>query len=172
MTRATAILSGLGLVLAGCGEGEVAGPPDLRLGFDECAECGMIISEDRFSAGAIVLREGRREHALFDDIGCLLDFQSHRAGDSPVVAAFVHDHDTRAWLDAPAAVFLYADRETLPTPMGSGIAAFASRESAERRRDEVRGGNILPFDAMPQARRAWMEARFGPRRPADTAPER
>src|SRR5690606_35950302 len=114
-------------LLPGCSRGELSGPPELRVGRDECGECGVIISEDRCSSAILVERGGRREHVLFDDIGCMLDYERGRAGEFAAVDAFVHDHPTRAWVRAADAHFLFADRDLLPTPMGSGIVAYAER---------------------------------------------
>ncbi len=150
-------------LLPGCSRGELSGPPELRVGRDECGECGMIISEDRCSSAILVERGGRREHVLFDDIGCMLDYERGRAGEFAAVDAFVHDHPTRAWVRAADAHFLFADRDLLPTPMGSGIVAYAERAAAEARRGEV-GGEILDYQRLGEARRDWMWARYG--RPA------
>ena len=48
------IILGAGLaaasLLAGCDRAPLSGPPELRLGRDECVECGMIINDDRCSS--------------------------------------------------------------------------------------------------------------------------
>lgn len=159
-----ALLIGLALSLTGCADEPITGPPQLRLGRVECAECGMIVSEDRFSAAFLIDRRGRREHIAFDDIGCMLDHErEHDAADGLVILGrFVHDHDTRAWAEAGEASFLLAEPDRLPTPMGSGIAAFGSRESAEAAHATV-GGVVMDYDELVVAREEWMRARYGPR---------
>jgi hypothetical protein len=42
--------------IAACRTGELTGPPDLRLGRDECAGCGMIISDGRCASAMLIQR--------------------------------------------------------------------------------------------------------------------
>lgn len=88
-------------------------PPTLRLGSDECAECGMSIHDEAASAAILVERDGRRAFLLFDDIGCLLDLERSRGSERIVLARFVHDHEGSGWLAAENAVFLATDGSTL-----------------------------------------------------------
>jgi copper chaperone NosL len=147
-------------LLSGCTRNDPSGPPQLRLGRDECGECGMIINEDRYSCGIVVERAGRSEPVLFDDIGCMLEYTREHADELSIQRIYVHDHATRAWVPAPEATFLYADETKLPTPMGSGIAAFATKGDADQARARV-GGDLLDYAALAPARRAWMEQRYG-----------
>jgi len=164
MTR-TLLLPAALLLLSGCTRPDPSGPPNLRLGRSECAECGMIINEDRFSSGMTVQRDGAAEPLLFDDIGCMLDYTHHHADEITITSTYVHDHTTRAWTPAAGAMFLYTDKDRLPTPMGSGIAGFAHADQAEQARARV-GGELLDFAALAPARRRWMEERYGsPDRP-------
>lgn len=156
----TLLLSTALLLLSGCTRPDPSGPPTLRLGRDECAECGMIINEDRFSSGMTVRRDNAPETLLFDDIGCMLDYTRDHAADFTVTSTYVHDHTTKSWTPAHAAVFLYTDKDRLPTPMGSGIAAFSSTPAAEHARAE-HGGNLIDFTSLAPARRRWMEERYG-----------
>lgn len=147
--------------LAGC-RSELSGPPKLRLGRDGCGECGMLVNEDRCSSGLLVERGGRREHLLFDDIGCMIDSERWGLEDTLVIDRYVHDHGTRAWVRASEATFLFADRERLKTPMGSGIVAFAARADAEAAQ-RMYGGELLDLATLVEARRRWLEERFGKR---------
>lgn len=163
-------LAGLSAINVGCSREVLSGPPELRLGRDECGECGMLINEDRCSSAMLIEREAplagrtRREYVMFDDIGCMLDYEHHRRSEFTVIDAFVHDHPTRQWLRAGDAYFLFADRERLPTPMGTGIVAFADRNVAEMKQREV-GGDIMNYAALEPARREWMWSQYG--RPDD-----
>lgn len=139
--RAAAIFLALAsLTLGGCGRTELSGPPELRAGRDECAECGMLIIDDRFACALLIDRSGRREHALYDDLGCMLDDQADPDPDTRVLEGFVRDHATRAWIPSGVAIVLRADPEALHSPMGSGLAAFADQAAAERARLEYGGG--------------------------------
>src|SRR5262245_16948176 len=56
-------------LLGGCERASTDSPPAIAYGRDECAHCGMIISDDRFAA-ALIVRDGAQSHPLlFDDIG-------------------------------------------------------------------------------------------------------
>ncbi|MDI1290569.1 MAG: nitrous oxide reductase accessory protein NosL [bacterium] len=148
------------LVLAGCGRSELQGPPELRLGHDECAECGMMINEERCASAAIVEVAGQRRYAMFDDIGCMLDYEHDHRNELRTVDRFLHDHGTKAWIPASTAVVLYAEAGKLQTPMGSGIVAFADAAAAENARVTY-GGKLFDYVGLVPARRAWLEARFG-----------
>ncbi|HYE60756.1 MAG TPA: nitrous oxide reductase accessory protein NosL [Phycisphaerales bacterium] len=146
-------------VLPSCVKNDADGPPNLRLGRDECVECGMIINEDRCSSAMVVNNEGVKEARLFDDIGCMLDY-AHEHADKAEPAGFVHDHGTRGWVKMDQAWFVLADEEKLKTPMGSGLVAFAGREEAEKAA-AAHGGTVMEYAKLSAARRAWMEARYG-----------
>ena len=128
MSRCTAL--GLVLVLTACASAPLTGPPSLRLGRDLCAECGMMISDGRFAAGAVMEDDaGRREHAVFDDPGCLLDALRSLPAGRHAEHLFVRDYATGEWV-------LLADAWVVTgsgarTPMGWGIIAFGDRAAAE-----------------------------------------
>jgi len=147
-------------VLPACGRQDLSGPPQIRLGRDECAACGMIISDDRCSSALLVEREGRREHVLFDDLGCMLDQERENGVRDRVVQAFVHDYGTGAWSAADSAVFIFGAGDAVRTPMGSGIVAFATQERAEAEQRRS-GGEVMGAAALAVARREWMESRYG-----------
>jgi copper chaperone NosL len=104
----------------------------------------MIINDERFAASILV--EGARgaEPRLFDDIGDLIVYEA-RNPDLRVLARYVKDHSSTEWLAAESAVFLRSP--SLHTPMASGIAAYATRESAEGQRAKT-AGEILAFDRL------------------------
>lgn len=164
MTRAlllaACLAAPLALSLTGCARDPLTGPPNLRLGRDECAECGMLVNEDRFSAGALIERRGRREHVVYDDIGCMLDIERTSRLDARVLERWVHDAGTRAWLRAEDARFILADPQIVRTPMGTGIAAYADAADAQRVRDATKA-RLLDWAALVDARRDFMEAQFG-----------
>lgn len=162
---ALGVMGSAALMVPCCRRAPLTGPPQLRLGRDECIECGMIINEDRCSSAFLIEREGLREYVMFDDIGCMLDYQHEQGADIRIVEGFVHDHGSRAWVSRDAAAFLFADRIKIPTPMGSGIVAFAGHAEAERAQAEL-GGQIMDYKSLIPARRAWMEKLYGKPRSA------
>lgn len=147
---ATAILL---VSLCACGGRELSGPPELRAGRDECAECGMIIADDRACAALLVEVDGRREHRLFDDLGCLIDFMDARGGGG-VVEGWAVDRAGGEWLAMKGAHYLLADARTLQTPMGSGFVAYGELAAAQVASAEF-GGSVGSFDDLSVARRVW-----------------
>lgn len=146
------MLFAVALFAGGCGGGDrLSGPPTLRMGRDECAECGMGLSEERCAAASIMRQDGVDAYVLFDDVGCMLDHEQEHH-DSTVSARYVHDYDTKAWLEADEAFFLFAEK--LQTPMGSGIGAFGSREGADAKQRQS-GGAIMNWSEIGQARIKW-----------------
>ncbi len=151
------VLVCMGVAFTGaCRRDDISGPPTLRPGRDECAECGMAIHEERSAAAMIVERDGRRDSLVFDDIGCLLDMEGARQG--KIVARFVHDHGSGSWIQGDTAVFVATDGSNLHTPMASGIAAYADQTGAAGGQREF-GGEVLDFDALAKWRRQQVEQR-------------
>jgi len=151
------------LLASGCRRTQAEGPPDLRVGRDECAECGMLISEDRCACAFLIEYRGSREYAMFDDLGCMLDYEHDGRDGVRIIRGYVRDHDSRLWVQSDQAVFLFADREKLLTPMGSGVVAFSSADAAGPTREAV-GGDLMGWSELVPARRVWMEERYGKRR--------
>lgn len=132
-------------LLAAC-ERQLSGPPVLKLGRDECIECGMMLADE--VAACAMIHEG--EYLLFDDVGCIIE----RFGAIPATDAFVHDRASKKWIDAASAHYLCAHPERLKTPMGTGIVAFASRSDAEDAQARF-GGKIVSAPEVPAARWRW-----------------
>lgn len=149
MSRRLMYLIGLALiaVLAGCAQGvTVPAPPEIRYGEDVCVGCNMIISDERYaSAYAYEIETGRFESLPFDDIGGMVGY-AKKHPDHNVVRWWVHDYNTKEWIDATTAFYMASD--DLQTPMGFGVAAFAQQADAEAFAAEL-GGVVL----------AWEEAR-------------
>ena len=126
--------------LAGCtAEDAELRPPVMHYGEDACDICSMIISEDRFSSAITVRRGSRVSHLLFDDVGEMLAAPRPAADE---MRWWSHDAGTRQWIDAETAVFLFSEK--LMTPMGTGVAAYATKEAAEQART-VWPGEIVEF---------------------------
>lgn len=118
-------LASLALIATGCNRQTALVPPKIHYGLETCADCGMIIADPHYAA-ALAWRttpNGPTQTAVFDDIGCMLDWRHHHAG-VQVAAIWVKDVRTTAWLDATSAIYVKGQR--LQTPMGSGIVAGAT----------------------------------------------
>jgi copper chaperone NosL len=143
-------MAALAGVLGACQGPPLSGPPTLHPGRDECAQCGMIINETKCSS-ALLIEEGReRAHRVFDDVGCMLDYEKEHGG---ILSRFVHDYASGAWIDAGAGTFLVAPEGRLATPMGSGIIAFAQRDAAEQKQRDT-GGELTALDGLVGAKSA------------------
>lgn len=141
-------LLALAALIAGCAQGTAEiSAPEIRLGEDVCAECMMIISDPRFAAAhAFEVSPGRYENVLFDDIGDMLGHAAKHP-EQRIVARWVHDYDSKEWLDATAAFYVFSP--ALPTPMASGVAAFATKEAAQALADQLQG-TVLDWNALQE----------------------
>jgi copper chaperone NosL len=129
------------LFLAGCSSaGDGDGPPEIRYGVDVCDHCNMIINEPRFAA-AYFSEAG--ETRRFDDIGEMFLYAEEQG--EAVRSYWVHDFHSEEWLEASRATFAY--NPDLITPMGWGIAAFATEGDAHAYHDE-RGATILSYTEL------------------------
>jgi len=121
-------LAGLALLAGACNRPPDTSPPQIRYGEQECDACRMLVSDERFAAALVFEQDGHVTKLVFDDVNCVFSYLSdHPAGNSYTV--YVHDLDTRAWLDARTAFFVRSDR--LETPMASQIAASSSASGAD-----------------------------------------
>lgn len=126
MNRQPSIAALLGLsllpgVLASCERSDADAPPSLRLGRDECVGCGMIIADDRFAVAIIPGDEAHPDPLLFDDIGDMLAFEQEHP-EVTVRRRYVHDLQTREWIDLNQGVIVRS--EHLRSPMGYGLGAI------------------------------------------------
>jgi hypothetical protein len=146
--------------LPACSTSPLTGPPTLKLGRDACAECGMLINEDRCSCSLLIERNGRREHLLYDDIGCMLDDERDGLDGAKVLERHVHDHASKHWVPAENAAFLFAEPSRIATPMGSGIVAFSAPQDAQAAATK-HAGTIMDLPALAKRRKDWMHERYG-----------
>lgn len=128
------------MLLGGCGSADPNRPPVVRLGQEACANCRMIISDERYAA-ALVTREG--ETLKFDDLGCLIQHES--AGCRPTTTYWVRDFQGNGWLNARAAAFVHSRR--IVSPMGFGLAACSTSQAAAEAAKEA-GSRMLRFDEL------------------------
>ena len=130
MTRTLLLLATLALAATACSRAAETwppAPPSIRLGEDACANCRMIVSDGRFASHAR-RRAAPDVELVFDDFGCLL--AADKTSPFEPQGVFVRRFDGDAWLRGDAAFVVRA--KDIASPMGSGCAAFASREAAEK----------------------------------------
>jgi copper chaperone NosL len=140
--RNTLILSILLLALIACSSNANTDPtpPTIHYGEDICELCGMIISEETYAAAYVT---GNGHGHTFDDIGDMI--QAYLRMKENVRAFFVHDYDSQDWIRAETAHYVLS--HDLPTPMLSGLAAFASAAKATDFATEM-DGKMLTFDEL------------------------
>ena len=109
--------------LASCGK---KGPEPIALGKDNCANCGMIISDAKFGAELIT---GKGKLYTFDSVECLAGYLNKKGKGTEVGSLWVVDFNRPpALIDATKASYLVSDG--LKSPMGLNLCAFGEREAA------------------------------------------
>ncbi|OGR81988.1 MAG: hypothetical protein A3J74_01860 [Elusimicrobia bacterium RIFCSPHIGHO2_02_FULL_57_9] len=138
--RTTALVA-LALILAACARPDLTGPPQVAFGRQECARCGMIISEERYAAGYV---SETGQSVAYDDVGELLAVLSKQPGLS--ARAWVRDFNGQGWVRAKEASFVVSPG--LATPMGSGMAAFADSARAAEFSQARAAGPVRAFSQV------------------------
>lgn len=145
--------------LGGCERPETDGPPTVYLGDSVCAQCNMIISDERWATSTVVAAPRGPDPRLFDDFNCQVAYEAEHP-ELDILERWSHSHATRQWIRTEEASFLVSPK--LRTPMGSKAAAFAAAPEAETARREL-DGDVMDFEAL------W--ARLGPSDPAPKVPD-
>jgi len=123
-------LSGLSVVSC-----DVGGPPEIVVGMDGCASCGMVIPESNQAAAFTI----DREHYAFCSSGCLLEEYELRrqAGELPPDDVYFADYESSALIREQEVTFVLTER--VSTVMNWGILGFGDpvRAAALRQGDEL-----------------------------------
>lgn len=109
------------MFLGGCAASKIE-PVDI-FPEDNCAQCRMVVSDERFASEII---DYHGDAYKFDDLNCLLKFRAKRS-DVKIVATYLKDYETKQWIPYERASIIETSVET---PMGSGKLAFADAEKA------------------------------------------
>jgi hypothetical protein len=104
----------------------------------------MSVSQPRFASQRV--RRGLTAE-FFDDLGCLVRSVRERPLERGA-AAYVADYGTGKWI--PAASASYVRAASVPTPMSSGLVAFAERAGAEKAAAEW-GGRVLSWKELSES---------------------
>jgi len=110
----------LGMWTLSCGPSE-SEPVDIESG-DACSFCQMPITQPAFASE--IISDGKVYK--FDDLACLNAFKTKRRG-TLHGTTYVKDFASKHWMRFEAATIVTTD---VPTPMGSGMLAFANAVSA------------------------------------------
>jgi len=114
------------------------GPPPIRPG-TTCTRCGMDIADLKFASTRKVDGAWR----AYDSIECLVADRQRAAGGE----AWLADYETKSLLSE---VDVWILRGDFPSPMGGGLAAFASRAAAASLAVATHG-DVLRLAALPAA---------------------
>lgn len=139
--RRLGLVALLALVMSACGSSEATGPPEINYGRDICTGCGMTVDDPRFAAA---YRPAEGTEKVFDDVGGMVIYGRDH-GELETSKIWVHDYETEEWVAADAAFFV--PTQSVPTPMGHGILAFASQERAEAFAADL-GGTIISWEEV------------------------
>lgn len=121
-----------------------SGPQPIKVGKDACTFCKMMVTDARF-ASEIITTKGRV--LVFDDLHCLFSYQKqHQDLQAHEVWINVYDEKDRL-INAGNAVFL--NSTNLNSPMGGNIAAFTSKENAEKALRQFSGA-IYSWQNLPR----------------------
>ncbi|MCA9280235.1 MAG: nitrous oxide reductase accessory protein NosL [Phycisphaeraceae bacterium] len=136
--KTTHLLCGVALLatIPGCDRTDTLGPPQILIGDSMCAECGMIISDERYATATLYPSSRGTDAMLFDDFNCQRQYETAHIERVPS-KRWSHDYATLEWFETENAYFALS--EQLRTPMGSGVAAFASKESAIQFAQSING---------------------------------
>jgi copper chaperone NosL len=134
------------MLFAGCQQGSATpAPPEIRYGQDVCADCNMIISDPRFASGyAYEIDKGRFKSLAFDDMGDLVSNLKSNP-DRKVAGYWAHDFESEEWIDATTAWYVVSSQ--IKSPMGHGVAAYATREAAQVKANAL-GAEVLDWNRM------------------------
>jgi copper chaperone NosL len=113
----------------------------------------MVVSNARVAAQIVAPGE---EPSFFDDIGCVVNALK-RGGLPDDALVYIADYRTGQWIVAHAAV--YARVESLDTPMGSHLIAFADEQSRGADRSASSGVAMTAAEVFSGTRIADVRAR-------------
>jgi copper chaperone NosL len=128
------------------------GPEQIHYGSEECAYCRMIISEPQYGSQLVT------KHGLvykFDSIECLAAYEmSGEVQADHVHSLWVPDFPAGPeWVPAQEAHYLHS--ESLRSPMGLSISAYADYDEAVLHQQQYRG-SVIGWDAVREiVKKEW-----------------
>ena len=127
-------------------------PQPIDFGGDTCAYCRMMITEPEFGTQSLN-NQGRS--FKFDSVECLAAYVLTADDPENIHSNWVPDFLNREnWLEATTAVYLHS--ETLRSPMGLGLSAYATETDALKMQAEY-GGEIISYREVKKiVNRAWL----------------
>lgn len=135
------LMLSVGFIIASCND---PAPRPINYGSDQCATCRMDISDPKYGA-EVVTTTGKT--FVFDSPECMIEFTRGTEVDSSQVhSLWVTDFiNPGTLIEAHSAWYLKSDM--IHSPMGLNVAAFTSKEAADRARINF-VGTVLRYTAV------------------------
>ena len=127
----------IGLLFIGCSKRDYTKEPaKIHWDRDMCERCKMAISERKFAAEGV---DTHKKVYKFDDIGCLILWQTKEHPEVTFKKIWVKDAKSGKWLDAKSAWY----KKGYITPMGYGFGALEQKPKEGAYRFEEMKQEIL-----------------------------
>ncbi|AVR44364.1 hypothetical protein C7S20_03325 [Christiangramia fulva] len=119
-------------------------PHKINYGHEACSYCKMTIVDSKY-ASQLVASTGKAYN--FDAIECMINFKKENP-DKNFSLFLVSDYDNPGKLiDASGANYLISDE--ISSPMGANLAAFTTKQEAEKTKN-LFGGTIYEWEDVTQ----------------------
>lgn len=132
-------------------------PQPIHTGSDTCDHCRMMITDNEFASQAL---NNQGKAFKFDSVECMAAFhQTHEQRDNLHSLWVPNFLQPDQWIAADQAMYLHS--ETLRSPMGLFLSAYATPEEARQMQQEY-GGNLLSYEEVRAlVQREWLESGDG-----------
>lgn len=104
-----------------------SGPKDFVLGKDQCDNCRMTITEQKF-ATQLITAKGRAYK--FDDISCMTIYESSNQDKATNAKTYVVDFPSGKFLEKSRATFIKGG--SIKSPMGGNTQAYKDKAAAQK----------------------------------------
>lgn len=118
------ILAASVLAIMSC---QKSGPKDFALGKDQCDNCRMTITEQKY-ATQLITEKGRAYK--FDDIMCMNMYESSNPDKASNAKTYVIDFPSGQFLEKAKATFIKGG--SIKSPMGGNTQAFKDKAAAQK----------------------------------------
>ena len=113
-------------------------PPKINFGKDLCDFCKMTVMDKKFGA---VLVNSKGKAVKFDSGECMINYLKTDKDFVPAQYLIINYENPGELIDAEKAFYLQGGN--VNSPMGGNLAAFKTREAAEKFQQELKGDLIL-----------------------------
>lgn len=118
------------------------GPQQINFGKDVCDYCKMTIMDKKFGAE---LMNSKGKTQKFDAAECMINYIKRDVAYIPKHYYVINYETTEELINAETAIYLQGGQ--VRSPMGGKLAAFRTKEAAEKFQQELQG-TILSWDEV------------------------